>query len=177
MNDPDLKILGIDPGTIKTGYGMISYAMSSGKMNSLGYGRILVKEKFALADRYKILFTEMKEIIASFRPDTVSIETQFVKLNPQTALKLGMARGIIILAASLEGIPVFEYSPREAKKAVVGNGSALKNQVQFMVSRILSLPESLGCDQEDEADALALAICHIHATSLSNLSKRLAKHV
>lgn len=174
MTNKGVRVLGIDPGTIKTGYGLICYDESRRGMSSLGFGRIVLKEKLSLSERYKILFSEIKEIIFEMKPDVVSLESQFVKINVQSALKLGMAKGIILLAASLADIPVFEYAPTAAKRAVVGKGHAAKQQVQFMISRILSLPDFADGDREDEADAFALAICHIHSASRDQLLKRRA---
>lgn len=156
------RILGIDPGTIITGYGIID---SYSKTHTLiDYGAIRPPQKKSLHERYVIIHKAINSLIELHSPDVVSIETQFVKKNPQIALKLGMARGVIILACSLKNIPVFEYAPRKAKQAICGNGSASKEQVQKMIKLLLSLKELP--TPEDAADALALALCHANQLKL-----------
>lgn len=153
------KILGIDPGTIITGYGVI--ACDGHKLQAVDYGCIRPPAKMKLSDRYMVIFDGIDQLIERHKPDALAIETQFVLKNPQSAIKLGMARGVILVAAKRKGVSVFEYAPTRAKRAVVGNGSASKSQVQRMVQHLLnlaSLPEP-----EDAADALSLAICHAHA--------------
>lgn len=148
-------ILGIDPGTQVTGYGIIR-----GEKKVLDYGCIRPPIKLSPQERYLFIFTGIEYLIEQFAPAALAIETQFVYKNPQSALKLGMARGMAILAAAKKKIDVFEYTPRKAKLAVVGNGAASKEQVQKMVQYLLELP-SLP-KPEDAADALALALCHAH---------------
>ena len=114
-----------------------------------------------LPARYLALFNSMEKLLELYTPDAVAVETQFVYKNVQSALKLGMARGVIIIAAARRGIPIFEYAPKKAKLAVVGNGAASKEQVQRMIQLLLKLPELP--EPEDAADALALAICHAHS--------------
>jgi crossover junction endodeoxyribonuclease RuvC len=150
------KILGIDPGTKVSGYGLIS---SSGRSYvALDYGCIRPPAKLILSERYLIIFNALEELLEKFQPDAVAVETQYVHKNVQSAIKLGMARGVVIIAAKRRGIRVFQYAPTKAKLAVVGTGSASKEQVQGMVQRLLNLAESP--TPEDAADALALAICH-----------------
>lgn len=155
-----MVIIGVDPGTCVTGYGVIK---SNGhSKNPISYGCIKPPSALSLSERYHIIFNDMEILLEEFSPDALSVETQFVSKNVQSAIKLGMARGVIVLAATRRGIPVYEYSPSQAKKAVVGKGRASKGQVQMMVQAILrlsSLPEP-----EDAADALALALCHAHAS-------------
>lgn len=153
-------IIGIDPGTRVTGYGIIESRGS--QLHLLDYGCIRTSAGDLLSDRYHTIFTAVGTLLSGFHPDALVVETQYVQKNPQSALKLGMARGVIIIAAKEKGLPVFEYSPAKAKIAVVGNGRASKVQVQGMVQRLLGL----GCppQPEDAADALALAICHLHST-------------
>ena len=145
-------ILGIDPGTIITGYGVIR------GQKALDFGCIRPPAKLPLEKRYLIIFNSLEELITQYKPHALAVETQFVKDNPQTAIKLGMARGMVLLAAAKNDIPIFEYSPRKAKQAVTGNGGACKAQVQQMVRLILNL--SCLPEPEDAADALALALCH-----------------
>ncbi|NGX55912.1 MAG: Crossover junction endodeoxyribonuclease RuvC [Candidatus Anoxychlamydiales bacterium] len=151
-------ILGIDPGTIITGYGVIEF--ENNKLVALDYGAIKPPKKEKLSKRYFIIFEAINHLIKKYNPTAISVETQFVKNNPQVALKLGMARGSVIIAAEKNNIPIFEYAPKKAKLAVVGNGGASKEQVQKMVKMLLNL--SKVPTPEDAADALSLAICHIH---------------
>ncbi len=158
------RTLGIDPGTIVTGYGVID--PQTGK--AVDYGSIKPPAKLLLSERYHIIHRGVTELIKIHQPEAVAVETQYVSKNVQSTIKLGMARGMVILAATQAGIPVFEYTPSKAKSAVVGNGAASKEQVQGMIQKLLALPEPP--DPEDAADALALAYCHIE-TSKSPLAK------
>ncbi len=148
-------ILGIDPGTRITGYGVID-----ADSLPLDFGCIKPPPKLILAERYKILFDSVEALIEKFDPVAVAVESQFVLRNAQSAIKLGMAKGMIYLAAARKGIPVYEFAPKQAKLAVVGNGSASKYQVQKMIQALLRLPQVP--EPEDAADALALAICCSH---------------
>ncbi len=148
-------ILGIDPGTRVSGYGIIEVRGST--YIPLDYGCIRPPTDYELFDRYYALFESVERLIEKHKPDAVVVETQYVNKNVQSAFKVGMARGSVIIAARKNGLDIFEYSPSTAKKAVVGNGNASKPQVQGMVQRLLSL--SLP-PPEDAADALQLAICH-----------------
>ena len=159
------KILGVDPGTQITGYGIIN--TSGASYNVVDYGCIKPPANVKLSDRYLIIFNGIDELIEKHSPEALVVETQFVNKNVQSAIKLGMARGIIILAAKRRGIPIFEYAPTRAKQAVVGNGRASKSQVQTMVQLLLRLSELP--KPEDAADALALAICHAHSARYRNL--------
>ena len=151
-------ILGIDPGTCITGYGLIS--CSSSKIEPLDYGCIKPPSTLSLHKRYLIIYEGLEALIAQYKPDCLAIESQFVYKNAQSALKLGMAKGMAILAATQKDISIHEYAPKQAKLAIVGKGSATKEQVQKMLQMLLHLktPPS----PEDAADALALAICHAH---------------
>lgn len=157
-------ILGIDPGTCLTGYGIIHYL--SDKQKVVDFGCIRPPAKLPLSQRYLIIFESLSELMDRHQPHAISIETQFVSKNPQSAIKLGMARGMAVLAATQRGIPVYEYAPKRAKQAVVGHGSASKTQVQKMIQIILNLP--LPPEPEDAADALALALCHGHTLKATN---------
>lgn len=150
-------ILGIDPGTCITGFGIIKCV--NHRLIALDYGCIKPPRKYKLSDRYLIIFEALNVLIDKFKPSILAVETQYVKDNVQSALKLGMARGIAILAAKMKGMGIVEYGPTQPKLAVTGTGKAKKHQVQEMVKLILSLKNSL---PEDAADALALAICHVH---------------
>lgn len=160
---PKNNILGIDPGTRVTGYGIIC---SDGRAHeTVDFGCIRPSLKLDLHHRYLSIFEGVDQLLEKYQPVAVAVETQFVLKNVQSAMKLGMARAAVILAAARKGITVFEYAPRKAKQAVVGNGSASKEQVQKMIQILLRLSELP--EPEDAADALALAICHAHNLRLS----------
>jgi len=151
-------ILGIDPGTRITGYGLIR--LNGSALELLDFGCIRPPPTLPLQERYRIIFEGIELLIEKFSPTTIAVESQFVLKNAQSALKLGMAKGMVLLAAARRGIEVTEYTPTKAKLAVVGNGGASKNQVQRMIASLLRLPKIP--EPEDAADALALAICHAH---------------
>lgn len=157
-------ILGIDPGTRVTGYGIIR--KDGRRAVHVENGVISPPSSAPLSDRLSHIFKELKVIISKFRPDVVSIEEVFYATNAKSALVLGHARGVAMLAASEAGVPVCEYSTREIKKAVVGYGNADKNQVAQMVKRLLNLPEP---PAEDAADAVAAALCHEQMCKLKSL--------
>ncbi|MBQ4835362.1 MULTISPECIES: crossover junction endodeoxyribonuclease RuvC [Pseudoalteromonas] len=150
-------ILGIDPGSRFTGYGVIEH--QGAKFKYLGSGCIKVGEH-DFPTRLKMIFQGISQLIEQFSPDSFAIEQVFMAHNPDSALKLGQARGAAIVAATMQDVVVHEYSARQIKQAVVGTGGANKTQVQEMVKRILKLP---GTPQADAADALAIAICHAHS--------------
>jgi crossover junction endodeoxyribonuclease RuvC len=149
-------ILGIDPGTNVTGYGLIKF--DSNAFTRIGSGIINLPSSKTIPLRLEIIHKEINKIIKKHSPDEFTIETAFYGKNVQSAMKIGYARGVAILTAVLNNIPVSEYSPREVKKSVVGKGSATKEQVSYMIKSLLVI------DQEnmksDETDALAIALCH-----------------
>ena len=149
-------IIGVDPGTRITGYGII--VSKEQKHSVIDYGCIRPPAKLELSDRYHIIYKGIKNLLDLHAPVALAVETQYVKKNIQSALKLGMVRGVIIIAAKEYGIPIFEYAPTKAKLAVVGTGQASKEQVQSMVKMLLNLSKIP--TPEDAADALSLAICH-----------------
>lgn len=153
---PTPVILGIDPGTKITGYGVIR--IEGHHYLPVDYGCIRPPANYKLSDRYLVIFEGIEQLVERYQPTALVIETQFVQKNVQSAIKLGMARGVAIIAAKKRGIPIFEYAPTQAKLAVVGTGRASKYQVQGMVQRLLNLSQPP--EPEDAADALALAICH-----------------
>ena len=157
-------ILGIDPGTLITGYGIIE--TKSGSMKMISCGAIKNNSKTSMPERLKRIFETLNSIIEQFHPDEFAIETAFYGKNAQSALKLGHARGVSMLAAVTRNIPVHEYSPREVKKGIVGKGNASKEQVQFMVKNLLRLKEVP--KYYDVTDALAVSICHLHRRTSSN---------
>lgn len=149
-------ILGIDPGTRITGYGVIE--TDSHTFTPLDYGCIRPPAKLPLHERYCIIHEGIEHLLDQYPIEAVAVESQFVSRNAQSAIKLGMAKGVAILAATKRKIPIYEYAPKKAKLAVVGSGSASKEQVQGMIQALLNL--SAPPTPEDAADALALAICH-----------------
>lgn len=150
-------ILGIDPGSRKTGFGIIQVAGSQASYVTSGVIRIPDGE---LAGRLKVIFDSLTTIILQHSPDEMAIEQVFMARNAASALKLGQARGAAIVAAAARELPVSEYEARKVKQSVVGNGAADKTQVQHMVKTLLKLP---GVPQEDAADALAIALCHANS--------------
>jgi len=151
-------ILGIDPGSRITGYGVIQ--LTGGKVSYLGSGCIRLTHD-ELSIRLKRIFDSVSEIITQFAPTEFAIEQVFMAKNPDSALKLGQARGAAIVAATNFDLPVAEYSARQIKQSVVGTGGADKTQVQHMVMTLLKLNAT---PQADAADALAVALCHIHTS-------------
>jgi crossover junction endodeoxyribonuclease RuvC len=149
-------ILGVDPGTLFTGYGIVSQLKN--KIARVTSGIIKLPAQKALPGRLEIIYDELDKVIKTYRPDEFSIETAFYGKNVQSAMKIGYARGVSILTAVHNGLPVSEYSPREVKKSVVGTGAASKEQVGFMIKTLLELKEDL--KKFDESDALAVALCH-----------------
>lgn len=152
-------ILGIDPGTLVTGYGVIESSGRGRAMQLLEYGTIESKRISTLPLRLRVIFTRLTAVIERVMPDEVAIESAFYHKNVQSTLKLGHARGVAMLAGILRDLPASEYSPREIKRAVVGNGNASKEQVEFMVRAMLKL-DKLDKKLPDAYDALAVAIAH-----------------
>src|SRR6266481_5661262 len=163
-----MRLLGLDPGLRHTGWGVIE--AKGNRLTHIADGVVHSDGKQSLAERLVALFRQLNEILDRYRPDEAAVEETFVNKNPASTLKLGVARGVVLLAPAERGIPVAEYSANLVKKAVVGAGHADKSQVQLMVGRLLS-----GCDssEPDAADALAVAICHAqHAETRRLLSTR-----
>ncbi len=159
-----MRIIGIDPGLQKTGWGVIE---SSG--NSLGYvasGLIRPKVKDEMSSRLACLYHGIIGVIEEYSPEEAAIEETFVNKNPASALKLGQARGVLLMTPAVKGIAVAEYSANKIKKSIVGSGHAAKQQVGMMVKTLLPTCGTLG---EDEADALAVAITHAHYRSLDTV--------
>ncbi|WP_346993568.1 crossover junction endodeoxyribonuclease RuvC [Alteromonas gracilis] len=167
-----MVILGIDPGSRITGYGLV--ARKQGKLVYVASGCIRVGTA-ELPARLANIFTGIGDIIRQYEPSQFAIEQVFMAKNPDSALKLGQARGAAIVAATQAQLPVAEYSARQIKQAVVGKGSADKSQVQHMVKHLLNLS---GTPQADAADALAVALCHAHTEqSLINMAGQARKTV
>ena len=149
--------MGIDPGTLVTGYGIV--ARIGGSLRLLNCGTIRNNAALALPARLQKIYDNLRDLITSYHPDEVALESVFYGKNAQSALKLGHARGVSLLAAVEQGLRTAEYSPREVKKAIVGQGGATKQQVQYMVRSILQLPETPM--SLDTSDAVAIALCHL----------------
>ncbi|MFH1864350.1 MAG: crossover junction endodeoxyribonuclease RuvC [Candidatus Eisenbacteria bacterium] len=151
-------VLGIDPGSIVTGFGLVEQDESGMKL--LAWSSVRTSSKAPLAERLRAIHAETARMIEAHRPDEVAVENVFQSKNVQSALKLGHARGVTLLAAAQAELPIFEYAPREVKQSVVGTGAATKFQVASMVDRLLGLSGLKLL--EDESDAVAVAICHFH---------------
>ncbi|MEW5954073.1 MAG: crossover junction endodeoxyribonuclease RuvC [Bacillota bacterium] len=153
-----MLIMGVDPGTAITGYGVLEYAGS--RFRLVESDCIRTEAGWPLAERLRIIYARLGAILHKYRPAEFAVEQLFFNTNTRTALAVGHARGVVLLAAAEAGLVVNEYTPLQVKQAVTGFGRAEKQQVQYMVRRILSLPEPPRPD--DVADALAVAICHGH---------------
>lgn len=155
-----MRIIGIDPGTTITGIGILDHKKSHSSL--IYHASIVLNKKDSLPDRLKIIYDKILDYITKFRPDEFAIETAFYGKNIQSTLKLGQARGVAIIAALNSNLKVSEYSPREIKKSVTGNGASSKEQVQYMIRTILSLKNETM--PVDSSDAIAIALCHIHSS-------------
>ena len=153
-------VIGIDPGTATTGYGVIKED-DNGNFEVLDYGVVSTRPDLPLEKRLKIIFDTISSLIILHKPAIAAVEKLFFKQNVTNAISVGQARGVVLLAFANNGIPVSEYSPAEVKSAVSGYGGAEKSQVQAMVKAILNLDEIPKPD--DAADALAIAICHLNS--------------
>ncbi len=153
-----MKVLGIDPGITICGYAVLENT-EHGAQN-IEHGVIRNKSKISLAEQLNHLFIELACLIQKFQPDVLAVEKLFFGTNIKTALSVGHARGVILLAGAQKGLPVFEYSPMDVKIAMTGYGRASKEQIQIMVKTLLKLPEIPRPD--DAADALAIALCHLN---------------
>ncbi len=161
------RTLGIDPGTAIMGYGVVEE--TGGRLQAIDFGALLTTKAETLPQRLLRLHRGLQELLERHRPTAVAVETLFFNRNVRTALAVGQARGVALLAAAQAGLPVFEYSPQQVKDAVVGYGGASKDQVQRMVSTLLGLQEVPRPD--DAADALAIAVCHVHSARFGMLSQ------
>jgi crossover junction endodeoxyribonuclease RuvC len=157
-----MRVFGIDCGTEITGYGVVEScdAGREPKLVMLAMGAIRLKKALTTAERLEQVYRELSGELERWSPDTVAIEEVFYSVNAKSALKLGQVRGVALLAAATLRLPIAEYAPLRIKSSVVGYGLAKKEQVQFMVARLLGLNEIP--EPADAADALAVAICHIH---------------
>lgn len=157
-----MRVMGVDPGLTRAGYGVVDQA--GGRLRALDFGTIRAAGD-DVAQQLSHLRSRLAAVIDAQRPDAVAVERLFVTRNQRTAIRVGQASGIALLAAAEAGIAVTEYGPLQVKLAVVGEGNATKDQVSFMVQRLLGLTEPP--DTPDAADALALAICHLNSYRLA----------
>jgi crossover junction endodeoxyribonuclease RuvC len=166
-----MRVFGVDCGTDCTGYGVVEMMEErrEARLVSLAFGGIVSSKKETFPNRLAQIHAELSGLIAIYKPDAIAVEEVFYSANVKSALKLGHVRGVALLAAAHAGLPVVEYSPLSIKSSVVGYGLAKKEQVQFMVARLLQLPDPP--EPADAADALAIAICHIHTAQTNALQK------
>ncbi len=165
-----MLVLGLDPGTATTGYGLVE-AAADGTMTAIDYGVILTPAKTPLAERLQMLYDRLQGLLEHYHPDGAAVEKLFFQKNVTTAMSVGQARGVLLLALAQAGLSVAEYTPNEIKEAVTGYGSAGKAQMQRMVQMLLGLESPPRPD--DAADALAVALCHAqHLRWQSHLIQR-----
>ena len=157
------RVIGVDPGSRKTGYGIIEISLS--KIDYVTSGHISVDDE-VFSKRLGIIYSEVLELATNYDVQEMAIEEVFLAKNPNSALKLGQARGVAIAAGIAKDLEIFEYAARQVKKTIVGKGGASKTQIQHMVRVLLNLP---GVPQADAADGLAIALCHAHSTRRSDL--------
>lgn len=163
-NDGGL-VLGIDPGTAITGYGLVR---QDDELRLVACGALTTASDLSLPERLLVIHRELSALIAAHQPQAVAVEELFFSKNVRTAMSVGQARGVVLLAAAQAGLPVYSYKPSEVKQAVTGYGGASKAQMQEMVRLLLGLEHALQPD--DVADAAAIAICHLHSARLRQLA-------
>ena len=161
-----MLVLGIDPGTATTGYGLVRQT-DDGGLQAVDFGAILTPASMPMPDRLASLYEQLQAIIHLHRPDSSAVEKLFFQKNVKTALSVGQGRGVVLLALAQAKLPIGEYTPNEIKQAVTGYGSAGKQQMQEMVRLLLGLEKRPKPD--DAADALAVAICHLHSSRYQSL--------
>ena len=152
------RVIGVDPGLTITGFGILDY--KGAQIRTVAFGTIKPPVKESLPNRLEYLNSHMTELLEKFEPNAFAIEDTFFSQNVKSALLLGQARGVLLLAAASKGIPSMDYAPRKVKQSVVGNGAADKTQVQYMVQQILKMDEPP--KPLDVSDALAIGLCHIN---------------
>lgn len=162
-----MLVLGIDPGTAITGYGFVE-ENKRGELRNVAHGVIETPSDLPMAERLLLLYQELTDLLLLYRPVSGAVEKLFFRRNVTTAISVGQARGVILLAMVQNGIEALEYTPMQIKQAVTGWGGAEKGQIQEMVRVLLDLPEIPKPD--DAADALAVAICHIHSQAYNRLA-------
>jgi crossover junction endodeoxyribonuclease RuvC len=162
-------VIGVDPGTATTGYGLVR-ENPDGSLSLVDYGAILTPAGLAMPQRLLDLYRQLRDVLLLHRPHSGAVEKLFFHRNVTTAISVGQGRGVALLALAEAGLPVAEYTPMQVKQAVAGYGGADKNQVQQMVRALLSLDTIPTPD--DAADALAIAICHLHSSKVAALADR-----
>lgn len=162
-----MKALGIDPGTAITGWGIVEMELGGQDLEVVAYGVVTTPAKTPFPDRLRTIYDELTQIISTYQPDTSAIESLFFSKNAKTALSVGHGRGVAMLALAKADLPIAEYKPLEIKQAIAGYGGADKGQVQRMVKLLLNLEKIPKPD--DAADALAIAICHLHSARMKFL--------
>jgi len=165
-----MRVLGVDPGTVVIGYGVIDSA--GGSVSMVDCGALTCPARLPIVERLSILYNQLVEIVARHQPDVVAVEQPFMGKNANSALAIGKAQAIAMLAGANRGIPVYEYTPAKIKQRVANYGTSSKEQVQKMVSLQLGLSEVP--EPADAADALATALCHLAEVHLENLLREQA---
>ncbi|HEY4716454.1 MAG TPA: crossover junction endodeoxyribonuclease RuvC [bacterium] len=161
------RVIGVDPGTSVAGWGVLE--KNGGDARYVKSGKITLDSSLKIPNRLHSLFENLKKVIEQQRPTALAVETAFYSKNIQSTMRLGEARGVILLCSELSGIKAYEYTPAKIKLSVTGNGNASKEQIQSMVRRLLRIPDII---KGDEADALAIALCHVYANRLDGFIKR-----
>lgn len=162
-----MRLIGLDPGLKVTGWGVIEAV--NGRLSHVANGVVRTEARAPVADRLTALYDGVAAVIDAHVPEAAAIEETFVNRNPRSALSLGLARGVVLLAPARAGLPVAEYAANKVKKSVVGAGHAAKEQVMMMVRTLLPAAQ---IDSPDAADALAVAICHAHYGSTTELWRK-----
>ncbi len=156
-----MRVLGIDPGYAIVGYGIVDYV--GNRFTPVAYGVVTTPAHTPFEDRLALIYEDLARIMAEYRPEAVAVEKLYFTTNQKTVIEVSQARGVILLCARQQRLPIFEYTPLQVKQAVVGYGKAIKSQVMEMTRRMLGLAAIPKPD--DAADALAIAICHAHTGS------------
>jgi len=165
----NMRILGIDPSTVSTGVGILDIDNDTGKVSTILYGEIAPKKTDSMQNKLSYIYEDLKELIDEYKPTCISVETPFYSKNVKVLLALGQIRGVVLLLAGQFDLKLFEYSPREVKKNATGNGAAKKEQVTYMVEKILKIDLSKATD--DASDALAVAMCYANNFQFLNKVK------
>ena len=163
-----MRVLGVDPGIATCGYGVVESAGNA--LHMVTYGAVETDKGLAVEQRLQLVYEGISALIETYKPEAISVEQLFFNRNVTTAIVVGEARGVILLAASQHDLPVMEYTPYQVKQSVVGYGKATKEQVMLMVQRLLAL--RIKPRPDDAADALAMAICGLHSSTYHNWQER-----
>ncbi|MFQ5610945.1 MAG: crossover junction endodeoxyribonuclease RuvC [Anaerolineae bacterium] len=155
------RVIGVDPGTATTGWGLVETIASGHQLSLVAYGAITTRANTPLPQRLQKIYAGLSDLVAKWQPDAAAVEELFFSKNAKTALAVGHGRGVVLLALANAGLSVAEYKPLEVKQAITGYGGADKRQMQSMVQMLLDLDDIPHPD--DAADALAVAICHLHS--------------